>query len=953
MSMHIQQLREWLKTRYDELQLSLEALGPGENAAEGTTVVWREVDEDGADLLDRQIGTWVRFSDISQQEDIPTRIATDVRWALNAVSRLEHRSGIVLTQADSLGAWQVHLVWIVDAGSKPDWDISIRNLRTNSAHAEEIGIDVLETTEAGLANALSRDGLPSLLFNTRKLLSKTADSIPEWLSPDKPFLALLSSLPKNVGDLEQRAFTQSFVDGLAFTDAADEGLQQSIAYGGQLSVDNFRNIVNADLRLDEIDGALVLHGPNGSGKSSIFEAICLALFGTSHRHVKYLADTDVSTALRKTYVSNVLSRFSVSNSEFAKISLGGHDVLTTLEPDLQAASDKMLLAHGTVLPQESSAEFVSMESARLATRVLGDYSPRSREVQAAVARGVQSAKEEWQNWLRSIGLSASITKPETILRKVISGGLTKFVPLTTSNTLDWLSDVSNQFNSLSELVTSVRSSWLDMDSLEAREALSNRIAKKVEASGSGSESILAWLRERANVSRTIESTVKSANALLAPLSDDWISIKEELTSWSQWIHKQSATDDSVSAENDNDANLIELLTQRLAELQPSGSLLRDRRDHVQNSISGVLRTWQLQFPHTCPTCDQLHERPIADVLTSVLERVEDEYAQVRGQYADLQEQIRALRKAQVVKVDSPVSTQRGAMLSEMFGYPQEGPDALENRVRSDAQYVVGLISRIERMLVSTSWQVESDPKSMDELAQRIASHVDELRREGFVKQESPAKWEALAAAINDISFKVVSNHLPNTIESVWREISLALAPARWNQVKVPDMAMNQQGKQEQLQVVIRRSDSSPAVPARHILNQAEQNLLGLSWFFTRHLTHGRFVAPLLVMDDPAQDMDQVTFRRFVRFLQAFLRLHKATGTETRVFLTLHQEDRALDVARAISPNAEVTVLDWAQQVVFRGSAATVKKVNLRNPQQRPPMPEPLLMNVDQLSSPVN
>ena len=74
--------------------------------------------------------------------------------------------------------------------------------------------------------------------------------------------------------------------------------------------------------------------------------------------------------------------------------------------------------------------------------------------------------------------------------------------------------------------------------------------------------------------------------------------------------------------------------------------------------------------------------------------------------------------------------------------------------------------------------------------------------------------------------------------------------------------------------------------------------MGLAWFFTRYLTHGRFHRAFIALDDPAQEMDQTTFRSFARFVQALLRLHEKKNVPTQLVLFLHQEDRALDMARA-------------------------------------------------------
>ena len=90
-------------------------------------------------------------------------------------------------------------------------------------------------------------------------------------------------------------------------------------------------------------------------------------------------------------------------------------------------------------------------------------------------------------------------------------------------------------------------------------------------------------------------------------------------------------------------------------------------------------------------------------------------------------------------------------------------------------------------------------------------------------------------------------------------------------------------------------------------------------------------------------MDQVTFRRFVRFLQSFVRAHHRLDKPLplQLVVLLHQEDRALELARAISKDGEVTMLSWAREMRTSGSYTTVGSLKLRNPEQRPPLPRQL------------
>ena len=65
------------------------------------------------------------------------------------------------------------------------------------------------------------------------------------------------------------------------------------------------------------------------------------------------------------------------------------------------------------------------------------------------------------------------------------------------------------------------------------------------------------------------------------------------------------------------------------------------------------------------------------------------------------------------------------------------------------------------------------------------------------------------------------------------------------------------------------------------------------------------------MDDPAQDFDQTSFRELCRFMETIMRLHKVYGLPLTLIVMLHQEDRALAVARATG--VLLNVFDWAKE----------------------------------------
>jgi hypothetical protein len=75
-----------------------------------------------------------------------------------------------------------------------------------------------------------------------------------------------------------------------------------------------------------------------------------------------------------------------------------------------------------------------------------------------------------------------------------------------------------------------------------------------------------------------------------------------------------------------------------------------------------------------------------------------------------------------------------------------------------------------------------------------------------------------------------------------------------------------------------------------------------------HLQEGSFRHGWLLLDDPAQEMDQPTYRDLCRLLATILRLYVHEKKQFTLMLLLHREDRALDAAR--ETHAGLRVLGW-------------------------------------------
>ena len=144
---------------------------------------------------------------------------------------------------------------------------------------------------------------------------------------------------------------------------------------------------------------------------------------------------------------------------------------------------------------------------------------------------------------------------------------------------------------------------------------------------------------------------------------------------------------------------------------------------------------------------------------------------------------------------------------------------------------------------------------------------------------------------------------------------------------MPTLELEQRGKS--LSVKVGKSGRY----VRYVYNSAERHLLGLAWFFTFYLAKRRFDESWVLLDDPAQEMDQPSFRELIRMWETLLRLHKKKRLPFTLITALHQEDRALDAARAT--NGKLYILGWQKKQEDTSSQPSVKKVILLAPGYHP------------------
>jgi hypothetical protein len=230
--------------------------------------------------------------------------------------------------------------------------------------------------------------------------------------------------------------------------------------------------------------------------------------------------------------------------------------------------------------------------------------------------------------------------------------------------------------------------------------------------------------------------------------------------------------------------------------------------------------------------------------------------------------------------------------------------------------------------------VETPPALPEVPAARTAAVAGELLAECGEAEAilaEPEAWELVGKEVTLRLSAVVAQHLPSTLEALWRELAAHLSPAPWLLPSAPRFRPRTLRGANRVDILVGPPEGEPRL-ARHLLNDAQRDTLGLAWTFCQHLIRGRFRHAWMLLDDPAQDMDQPAFRALCRFLATLLNLHEAAGLPFTLILLLNQEDRALEAARETGQG--LVVLGWTGSQ----DEGTLRRVELFGEGTRCPQP---------------
>lgn len=361
-------------------------------------------------------------------------------------------------------------------------------------------------------------------------------------------------------------------------------------------------------------------------------------------------------------------------------------------------------------------------------------------------------------------------------------------------------------------------------------------------------------------------------------------------------------------------------------------MFRDRLALLDQAKQFLASHWSAQHPDICPVCNSgvAQRQGIEAVVSDLQEETNATIQKLRVRHVEiqnLQRDLDAKLKAVGLSICPLAAEDQARLKGWLMPFLPQGAvleDWLINPQRREQ-----LRSDLSRMRALTD-----APKPYSDAAietERLASAFIALTQEADRALEDPQSIGEVKKAFEQRLEKILKDHLPATLGKVWQEVTLTLTTASWLLPDRPILKLEQRGKALSVQ-----TDKSGRY-IRYIYNAAERHVLGLAWFFTYYLAKKRFEEAWMLLDDPAQEMDQPSFRELVRLWETLLRIHQRKGRPFTMIVALHQEERALDATRAT--NGQLYILGWQKEQKDTNIQSSVKKVVLLAPGFHPLKPE--------------
>jgi len=934
----LREARKYLRTRYATLN-SKPDWDFSERVADPTAKVqwiWQTSDlkhanteesATGAAITDAQIGVCLYL--LQYQPEIGVR--PQLARALNIRSRLLPTRSTSTSTADPFGTWRIVVHWMIERDHFPAWIENVAELRQQTAHFEEVPIDAIVKTDDDWAHAIAEHGFPRLLFELRSAMQKrTAEDMDRWQSADEIVLDQLS----NLSSIYTEQLVRECADGVvklandAFSDVVRTRPARSVAPTSiqRIALKNFRNIQQLDLKVrnqGELVSATIVQGPNGSGKSSVFEALSFAVAGTSARYVSYLREASAKGMdPAAEYGANYLTNFNNADTK-PQLALNGSELSQIDLVSFDEADTRLKMTTGTLLSQESSQSLIAMSATELGSEIASSFSIVAERVKDYIEVSLKEATQKQRDFNEKWGLRGNVTQRKTAVEKIVTSELTKLLP-SLQALKGWLRTEVFQSTALGQQFSNLADSWESWDN--ARAVLLRSISSDPTTVAIG-----AHVREYLSKFEELRlRTASQFHSMVYKISEWPTDLESQIEMWgevtaraevSTAAHEQSDEIRKLRANESRLATDLQLTTQ-------VGQVLADQLRHLEN-LQPLLSTWVKHFPNSCPTCESdLSARGgISSATKAVGEGANARIADARARYQEIRAQMMAVSNqlTQLGIASQRLSPSDISALQAQISWIVNG-DNMEFEVSQtqSRENLVEAIRNLRRGLPTVP--VIHD---QDALILELTKGIEEALAEFDQVAPLPAAWRTVQSSVNNALAVITAQHLPKTLQALWLEIARNITPAPWQYPGRISFQVTSRRMSAEARIVVGADNRS--VLANYILNGAEVHSLGVAWFLCRYVTFGRFRFELLVLDDPAQTMDQPTYRDLCRLLETLLRMHKVLGIPLGMVLLLHQDERALDAARAT--DGVLHLLRWNKM-----TPTLTTRLKLRGEQMVSPMP---------------
>ncbi|UUZ78040.1 AAA family ATPase [Polaromonas sp. P1(28)-13] len=637
------------------------------------------------------------------------------------------------------------MIFLIHSSCQSEWEESIQTLRAESGFTEELSIDVIVFDDlVNLSTELkSGSAMPQLLLSSRKLLLLPAESIDSWLSADAEVSKLLELLPERFSNSQERDLVSKMIEQVLkdSPSSAKHDLPISPLCLDSVSIHNLRNISDFTLKLRSPDSevlAHIIHGPNGTGKSSIFEALSIAVAGSSRRMADYLSDPDIHRPTAATYVKNVLTPLKAQQSP--RIEVKGVDVLSNMPADVLDAERRLIESDGTLLAQEDARNFVETTGRQLGSRVLTGYSVLAQNVQSFCEREYGLANAKRQEWLRQFGIAASVTREESRLTKLIEHFINQYHPFGTQQIGFWLAAIQQRIPENSVEAKSLAFDWEEADAKSKRDDLA-KIVVQLDRLGADAEcerAVLGWIEKRNKALLRMVALKIKIKKTCDDITEQRPELEEDLKKWQQWLsHDTSEKTDSVTPSQEV-LSEEKSLNSQLQTTKNLGLSYGEQLQHLKQVQGTFLSSWAKDHPELCPTCNTDHSLKggILSVVEKLSSELEMKLEEARKKYAEVLSRVRELQKSHEQLGQCPLSEERRNAIAQLLGFADQGYEAVERFLgEKDA---LDIILRSLDLLISPPQLPLIDDTTV--AASRVWSAIEMEESRGAALWTLPDRW---------------------------------------------------------------------------------------------------------------------------------------------------------------------------------------------------------------------